>query len=217
MKTHFILLGVATFTILVTVPLLWFVLNQKKLDESSFEVTVFAYEKDGSHIFDGAMIAAIDVSNGKIVAEQVADHDGRVVFQIIPGLYRFQPSPLRENRVVGIAELKITGNYQGNLLLTEVGPGDFGAPVDTCEEKYDAVEGIFETANYCQTDADCAAIPLGGEYVDFGCWKYVYKGYNTSILYQRMDQYVSSCAKAINKCSPSPSAVCRVGRCVEAE
>ncbi len=200
--------------LIVIILIVWFTLNQINSSNNINNVTLFAYEKDGMHIFDGAVIAAIDTSTGKIVAEQTAGHDGKAKFSLPAGSYRFQPSPKNENRVVGSLEKNIQNSQEFILLLTEVGPDDFGEPVDTCEGKYDAVEGIFETANYCVTNDDCKAIPLGGEYIEFGCWKYVYKGYNTDILYQRMDQYVNSCAKAINECAPSPNAVCRTGRCI---
>lgn len=57
------------------------------ITSSYHEVILYVYEKDGSHIFDGAVIAAID-ENGEIVREQVADHDGKVVFNLPVGKYR---------------------------------------------------------------------------------------------------------------------------------
>lgn len=158
-------------------------------------VTLYAYEKEGGHIFDGAVIAARDISTGKIVAEQVADRDGKVVFSLIPGAaYRFQPSPLRENRVVGSLvryipspELVIT------LRLTEVGPSSFGAPVDTCEEKHEAIKEIFANANYCETDADCQDIDVRSYAPRSDCFREINKNYQTNILFQRLSDYSNTC------------------------
>ena len=182
--------------------------------------TVYALEKDGSHIFDGAVIAAINEESGKMVAEGVADRDGKLMFAIPPGhTYRFQPSPLRENRVAGSLLRYIPSpEFVLELRLTEIGPLGFGAPVRTCEAKREAIELAFATANYCTADADCRDIPLGGKAVQFGCWKYVHRAYDIAMLSQRLAEYTndSTCNQLIDECAPVPQARCVRGRCVAA-
>lgn len=178
-------------------------------------VILYAYEKNGSHIFDGAIIAVIDQGDGQIVTEKIADRDGRVVFVLSPGLYRFQPSPLRENRVVGTAELTIPEpreeSYEITLFLTEVGPASFGAPVKSCEDKYSAVEAMLEQANYCTSDDDCKIIEAPG----FACRVYIHKGYDTTALFNRIEDYSSSpcILPAVAECAAAVPAVCKLGKC----
>jgi hypothetical protein len=44
-----------------------------------------------------------------------------------------------------------------------------------CNVWHDNIEQAFKNENHCEADADCKAIELGGEYVAFGCFKYVNK------------------------------------------
>jgi len=178
----------------------------------AYKVTLYAYEKDGSHIFDGAVIAAIDTSTGKIIAEQIADRDGKVVFSLIPGTYRFQPSPLRENRIVGSLNLfvPLEENKPQTLSLTEIGPSSFGAPVDTCEEKKEAITLAIEQANYCEADSDCKLFQPGG----FSCYVYTNQSFDSSTVLQRVNDYGKVCPFAAYKCAQlehSPS--CIQGKC----
>lgn len=176
------------------------------------QITLYAYEKDGNHIFDGAMIAVIDTSTGKIVAEQIADRDGRVVFSLIPGAYRFQPSPLRENRVVGSLNLSVplNENKPQTLSLTEIGPSSFGAPVNTCEEKQEAINLALEQANYCETESDCKLFQPGG----FSCYVYTNQSFDGSTVLQRVNDYGKVCPFTAYKCAQlEHSPACIQGKC----
>ena len=183
------------------------------IPSQAYNITLYAYEKNGSHIFDGAVIAAIDTSIGKIIAEQTADQNGKVVFSLTSGkAYRFQPSPLRENRVVGFLNLFIPleENKPQTLLLTEIGPSSFGAPVDTCEEKSAAINLALEQANYCETEFDCKLLQPGG----FSCSVYTNQSFDSSVVLQRVSDYGKACGFTQYKCaqlSHSPS--CVLGRC----
>lgn len=184
--------------------------------KQAYNITLYAYEKDGSHIFDSAVIAAIDTSTGKIVAEQIAERDGKVVFSLIPGTYRFQPSPLQENRVVGSLNLSVplNENKPQTLSLTEIGPSSFGAPVNTCEEKQEAINLALEQANYCETESDCKLFQPGG----FSCYVYTNKSFDGSTVLQRVNDYGKVCPFTAYKCvqlEHSPSCIqgkCHTGR-----
>lgn len=167
-------------------------------DKQTSAVTLYAYEKDGSHIFDGAVIAAINSSTGRIVAEQVAEGDGKVVFLLPAGTYRFQPSPFRENRVVGSLKFSVplNENKPQTLLLTEIGPGGFGVPVDTCSEKNEALDQALKQANYCEVDADCKTFQPGG----FSCGTYVNKSFDGATVLQRVNDYARGCPLTAYKC-----------------
>ncbi len=184
-------------------------------DRQAEAVTLYAYEKGGNHIFDGAVIVAMNTKTGKIVAEQVADGNGKVTFALPWGTYRFQPSPSRENRVVGSLGLSVPleENKPQTLLLTEIGPAGFGTPVDTCDEKKEALNLALEQANYCEVDADCKVFQPGG----FGCFGYVNKSFDGSMILQRVDDYGRMCPLTAYKCPGTPRSpicvqgVCRVG------
>jgi hypothetical protein len=75
----------------------------------------------------------------------------------------------------------------------------------------------FQKANYCSEDQDCKAIQLGGPYVEFGCWKYVNKNYNTDEIFRKLEDYIKNCPNEINECMPAPEAVCRENKCVSIE
>lgn len=173
-----------------------------------YSVRLIANEEAGSHIFDGAVIAAIDKSSGKIVAENRVNESGELTFTLPEGDYLFQPSPLHENRVVGKLELFIPleENKPQALLLTEVGPNAFGVPVDTCEEKKEAIAGIFENANYCENDTDCQTVDVTS-YPNFECFYEINKHYPTDILLQRLQDYSTGTCndRPFNKLCPKPS------------
>lgn len=181
-------------------------------DKQTYNITLYAYEKDGSHIFDGAVIAAIDTPTGKIVTEQIAGKDGKVVFPLIPGDYHFQPSPLRENRVVGSLNLSVplNENKPQILLLTEIGPSGFGAPVNTCEEKYEAINLALEQANYCERESDCKSFQPGG----FSCYIYTNESFDGSTVLQRVSDYSNACRLPVYKCAQlQRSPRCIQGKC----
>lgn len=181
----------------------------RQIPPTIFTVNAYALEKNGGHIFDGATIAAIDQVSGKILSEQIADQNGRVIFYLKPGAYRFQPSPLKESRVVGFLDVDIKKNQELTLQLTEIGPTAFGAPVQTCDAKKDAINLALETANYCETDSDCKLF----EPVGFSCWTYIHKSFNTSTILQRIADYGESCDTIKYKCAVVGQALCMKGKC----
>ncbi len=174
-----------------------------------FKVTLYALEKNGSHIFDGAVIAVIWKDNGKIIDEKVADKDGRVIFTLSPASYRFQPSPLKENRVVGFLDANISNDQELTLRLTEVGPAAFGAPVETCEAKREAINLAVEQTNYCTDTSDCKLFQNGA----IGCGKYIHKEFDSSIILQRAGEYAASCFIPAIKCPLARQPICIAGKC----
>lgn len=182
------------------------------ISPQAYNVTLYAYEKDGSHIFDGAVIAVIDTSTGKIIAEQTADQNGKVVFSLTSGkTYRFQPSPLHENRVVGSVSRYIPSpEFFTELRLTEIGPSSFGAPVNTCEEKTEAINLALEQANYCETESDCKLFQPGG----FSCYVYTNQSFDGSTVLQRVNDYGKVCPFTAYKCAQlEHSPACIQGKC----
>jgi hypothetical protein len=90
----------------------------------------------------------------------------------------------------------------------------FTEEVEACETMYNEIEGSFEEANYCGEDADCKVITLGGEYVEFGCYKFVNIATDEEELLSRVREYNDLCLTPIDKCAPSPAAVCSEGKCI---
>lgn len=172
-------------------------------------VTVYALELSGSHIFDGAWLSAIDVPSGKIVQEQVADGDGRAVFELIPGTYRFQPSPGKETRLANFYRVKVWQDQTVTLRLTEIGPSGFGAPVQGCQDKQVALLTALENANYCEKDSDCTIF----EDKALGCAHGIYTKYDTSILRSRITEYVAACPIIVHGCPAPGRYTCQIGKC----
>lgn len=170
--------------------------DTKQTPSGTLKVTVYALEKDGGHIFDGATIAVIEKVSGKIVAEQVADQNGQTIFYLKQGYYRFQPSPLKENRVVGFLETDIQKNQKLTLRLTEVGPTAFGAPVKTCDAKQEAINLGLQQANYCEVESDCKFFQPDG----FSCRVYINQSFDTSVILKRITDYSQSCKFPVYKC-----------------
>lgn len=183
-----------------------------QIPPDTFKITILALEKDGGHIFDGATIAVIEKASGKIVAEQIADQNGRATFYLKQDSYRFQPSPLKENHVVGFLEADVQKNQEFTLRLTEIGPTAFGAPVKSCEAKQEAINLALEQANYCETNSDCKLFQPGG----FSCAGYIHKLFDTAIILQRVADYGRSCPLTAYKCPVdqlSRSPQCIQGKC----
>lgn len=175
---------------------------------NTLRITTHAFEKDGGHIFDGAIIAVIEKISGKIVAEQVADQNGQSVFYLKRGFYRFQPSPIKENRVVGFLETEVQENQEFTLRLIEIGPTAFGAPVRNCEAKQEAINLALEQANYCEIDSDCKFFQPSGF-----CWAYVNGALDNSVILQRIQDYGKSCTIPEFKCIRKGKAVCVQRKC----
>jgi hypothetical protein len=95
-------------------------------------------------------------------------------------------------------------------------PHPFPLPTQ-CEKLRKEIDNLWIEANYCNQDSDCKAIQLGGEYIEFGCWRYVNKDYNTDEIFQKLDSYVNTCPIPVNKCMPAPESVCRENKCVSME
>jgi len=87
----------------------------------------------------------------------------------------------------------------------------------SCQTWYDQIEEYFAEANYCETNANCKAVELGGMRVKFGCFKYVNKATNETKILDEIDTYDKQCSHAINDCAQTPEAKCVSGKCVTQE
>jgi hypothetical protein len=83
-----------------------------------------------------------------------------------------------------------------------------------CKTMYGEIDNNLKASNYCTQDADCEAIMLGGEYVQFGCYHYINKAIDKQKIYDKMDRYHSRCSQAIDDCTLAPPAICASGKCV---
>src|SRR3989338_6770552 len=79
------------------------------------------------------------------------------------------------------------------------------------------IEEAFINDNYCKTDSDCQAIPLGGRLIAFGCVHYLNKNISSSTVYSVVEAYTEKCTKMINDCDFVREAVCQANKCVAAE
>lgn len=77
-----------------------------------------------------------------------------------------------------------------------------------CEDLYKEIEKDMENANYCQSNADCDVLMLGGSYIKFGCYHFINKEVNKQSFYDKMKKYTSQCSLMINKCARAPEAKC---------
>ena len=69
-------------------------------------------------MFDGAVIEARRKTDGERVGVQRADRNGRVVFHLPEGRYRFGPAEGIENRLRGVLNLEIRSKVEAHLLLS---------------------------------------------------------------------------------------------------
>ena len=83
-----------------------------------------------------------------------------------------------------------------------------------CEIWHDKIEEAFINDNYCNTDSDCQAIPLGGRLVEFGCIHYLNKNITTSSVYATLNVYAKQCTNKIDKCAFNLDTVCRASKCI---
>jgi len=83
-----------------------------------------------------------------------------------------------------------------------------------CSSQYNQIDNELKSANYCTVDSDCKVLPLGGTYVEFGCYHYINKEVNGEALYKKMDDYWNRCTKIINDCASAPEAKCENNKCV---
>lgn len=76
------------------------------------------------------------------------------------------------------------------------------------------LENKIEQANFCSLDSDCKALPLGGRYVEFGCYHFVNVSVDEQALYAKLNDYTAKCPNIIDDCAPAPPAQCVSGKCV---
>ncbi len=84
-----------------------------------------------------------------------------------------------------------------------------------CSYQYNQIDNELKSANYCTVNSDCKVLPLGGKYVEFGCFHYINKDVDGEALYNKMDNYWNKCTRIINDCGPGPEAQCVNRKCVE--
>jgi hypothetical protein len=84
-----------------------------------------------------------------------------------------------------------------------------------CSYQHDQIENELKSANFCGVDSDCKILPLGGIYVEFGCYHYVNKNIDGQKIYERMDGYWRRCSRIIDECMSAPEATCVNSKCVE--
>ena len=88
-------------------------------------------------------------------------------------------------------------------------------PGGSCQSLYSEIDGDIKKANYCETDADCSTLILGGDYIKFGCYHFVNKDVDKQRFYDKMQGYVSQgCSDIINECAFEPEAKCVEKKCV---
>ena len=70
------------------------------------------------HVFDGAVIEARRVEDGERADIQRADRNGRVIFRLPVGAYRFGPAEGLESRLQGEMILWVKSNLEAHLELS---------------------------------------------------------------------------------------------------
>lgn len=134
---------------------------------------------------------------GNMVAYLVSKNDSDYIYALA---YYLGNKGFRTEVTYRMHELKLTG-----LSWLE------------CQDLYDKLDNDLKSANYCTNDSDCKTLPLGGDYIEFGCYHYVNKNENSTDFYQRMNYYSAECSDVIDECAPIPESKCINGKCVEAE
>jgi hypothetical protein len=84
-----------------------------------------------------------------------------------------------------------------------------------CDRLRDEIENDFKNANFCEKDADCKVVQLGGWYIDFGCYKYVNASTKENVLLDKISKYKDEmkCSTKINDCMHSKTPVCVNKKC----
>jgi len=72
----------------------------------------------GVHIFDGSVIEARRISDGKRMGVKTADRNGRVIFKLPKGTYQFGPAQGLEKRLKGTLILMVASDLETSLKLT---------------------------------------------------------------------------------------------------
>lgn len=99
-------------------------------------------------------------------------------------------------------------------IVIQYQPTDGITSFANCGQLYQDIENDFANANFCTHDADCKAVELGGDYIQFGCYKYVNKQTNEQKIFQKMDLYYETCNAPIDECMPSLEPVCVSAQCI---
>lgn len=85
-----------------------------------------------------------------------------------------------------------------------------------CEAQYTDIRSEIEEANFCEVDADCKTLVLGGSYIEFGCYHFINQEVDEQQFYERMSTYNERCVDVINECAPAPEPSCVDNVCVYA-
>jgi len=72
----------------------------------------------GVHIFDGSVIEARRISDGKRMGVKTTDRNGRVIFKLSKGIYQFGPAQGLEVRLKGALKLRVASDLETDLVLT---------------------------------------------------------------------------------------------------
>ncbi len=174
--------------------------HEELLNRQGF--TLHTAEKNGTHIFDGAIIVAFDKQTGAIVGEAIIDMDGNAQFILPYGHYEFRPHPLKEDKVVGSLDFDMfaTKLQPTILYLSEIGPHGFGTPLKSCEEKKDVLAVAVENKNYCDDDGDCKFLNTY-----FGCPYLVNRHADLEIFKDRDEDVLKSCPTIVDMLCPLSS------------
>ena len=84
-----------------------------------------------------------------------------------------------------------------------------------CSYQANQIDHEVKSANYCSVESDCKVLPLGGQYVEFGCYHYINKDIDGEKIYKKMDDYWNRCTKIIDDCAVAPFPKCLNNKCVE--
>lgn len=83
----------------------------------------------------------------------------------------------------------------------------------SCEAWYHKIEKSFDDANFCEVDSDCKAVQLGGQYIEFGCYKFVNIATDVDALLKEVREYTIKCAQLIDLCALTPKTLCENKKC----
>lgn len=89
--------------------------------------------------------------------------------------------------------------------------------VSDCDSEHNQIDKELKQSNFCEKDTDCEIMPLGGEYISFGCYHYINKDIDVESLYKKMNDYWEKCSRIVNDCSPAPESRCLNKKCVRVE
>lgn len=85
----------------------------------------------------------------------------------------------------------------------------------TCQELRNQIENAFKNANFCEKDSDCKTMELGGQYTEFGCFKFVNVKTDEEAIFKKMATFWKRCSQMIDECASRPAVVCIDKKCVK--